>query len=1678
MRFFLVLGMLLWANAESIFAQPYGNEWINYNQQYFKIKTAQDGIFRVSYADLQSVGFPVDNVDPRRIQLFHRGNEIAIHFEGQLDARFDPSDYLEFYGRKNDGTLDESLYITPEAQPHKYYNIYSDTSAYFLTWSLTGSNGKRIQNFKENNVSALPAENYHFDEKLTVLTDRYSLGLHYPIGQPSAENFITAFDYGEGWTGPAIRKGESSDFLISGLSDYNNFGSDVPELDMVLIGANNLQHKADIYVGSGTSNLRLLTSATFDYYYSFRLQEALEWSDISASGELIIRVNVTGVNTSPDFVSVSYVKLSYPENFEQNSQLSKYYTLSENSSNKSYVEITNVPASSRIFDITDPTNLVQIGYNQVSSSINAIIPNTSVSRKLLVTNEYYTNPAIEKVNFRNFNPSQSEFVIITHPKLRTPTGSYQDVIQAYASYRASSQGGNYDTLTFNIGQLFNQFNYGETSSMAIYNFARYLNEQGNSKYLLIIGKGLTPNYNSHRSDVNSQEYPDLVPTGGYPGNDMIFSAGIRTTDNYPEIPTGRLSVTNPSEAAAYLEKVKEMESLEFDDLWRKELIHLSGGRGTAQQNLFKAFVNGFEQTATNVYLGGEVTTQSKKTNNETELINISDLVNEGKSLITFFGHSGSNLTDIEIGYVTNDALGYNNKGKYTSLLVNGCNAGDAYFPGIGFGVDWINAEERGAIAFIAHSGVGNSSTLRRYTNIFYEVGYGDSTFIEKGIGEIQKEVAIRYLDRYIKDPTNIAQAQQMALQGDPAVKLFGATLPDYSIESQDVFAESTDGQPINVFSESFNLGIAVKNFGKALLDSLDVFVTRELSNGTTIQLDTATYKATYYQDTLRIEVASAGIESFGINTFTIALDPKNKLEELNELNNTVSFEYFIPLGGTINRYPSPFQIIDSSRITLISQSLDLLMDERQFLFEIDTTDQFNSPILQSTGTNAKVIAKWDIDLNSIFSISDTTVFYWRTKFASPREGELDEWTTTSFTFIQNGDEGWDMSHFPQFSNTKKDLVVDNQDLRKWEFEQFTTNLFVRTYGADHPDLDFNNVELKINDAALIYPGQVCTNNSVNMLGFSSSTTAPYKILPFSAIDVLDRRTCGRVPQVINNFINNELTPPQEYILAGIDAVPTGDFVLMFSIGNVEYATIPSTSLDAMESIGATISDITGLSAGQPFILLGRKGMEPGEAIFITSDQSSVSPIAEQEISMDEVIIGTITSGTIETPVIGPASSWNQLFFQYRSLDVPNTDVNSIEIIGLDESNDENILFSNVTSSPVDISSIDPQAYTQIKLRFQTSDETNLTPGQLESWLVTYEGVPDGILTYNDDPDSKIEVQEGEDIQSSFSFENISKKDFTDSLIVSYTYSNKTSNQNFTDSVTISPLKKWEKTDFDIQTKTLDKVGEGSLRVFANPYLQSEKTYNNNVINLEDYAEVLSDQSNPILEVTFDGSFIMDGDIVSPSPQILVRLKDDNTTLKKTDTLGMELRLKRPCEGCNFERISFSNPNVIWTPATEDEEFNVEFNPQNLEDGIYALSVQAADESGNQSGSEPYAVTFEVINESTITNFFPYPNPFSTNTRFVFTLTGSEPPDDLIIQIMTVSGIVVREITMDEIGPIKIGNNMSDFAWNGKDEFGDQLANGVYLYRVKVFKDGEPMKLRATSADRAFKHGVGKIYLLR
>ena len=1643
-------------SAEAFGQTGYNNDWINYDQTYFKLAVAQDGIYKISQAELSAAGFPV-SADPRNIQIFHRGKEQAVLLEGQNDGTFDPSDFILFFGQRNDGATDTDLYVSPEAQPHTYYNLFSDTSAYFITAGSTA--GKRMSVVNED-LTGLPSVNHHTDEKLTLYTQNYWKGREY-----SADTYLSQYDYGEGWTGTHFRGGQFRDVVFKDITNIFSAGEN-PKLEIELTGRNANMHSVEILVGPSTTTLRSLTTLQFVAHENHLVSAPLNWSDISAGGQLVVRVLVQTTAVT-DFISIAAVKLQFGQQLQMQSLTSKVFRF-QDVDTKSQVTILNTPTAVRIYDITNSDDVTLLNYSVASTDVSTVLyPSTET---LFVSNQVATVPSLKKVNFQEISPAAHNFLIVTNSLLRENSGSSEDPVAAYAAYRASVAGGSFSPLVVDIRQLYDQFYFGEVSPLAIREFARYMYDQGDLDFLFIIGKGLSIIYDYYRKGPSGIHH-NLVPTYGEPGSDIAFTAGLDNANPYtPAIPVGRLTAQTPQQVLDYLNKVKEIEAVPYNALWRKNLVHLSGGATESELVAFKQYVNEFKVVAENQFLGGNVITKSKKTNFAVELINIAEEVNKGVALVTFFGHSGALSTDMEIGYVSDADQGYVNQGKYPFILVNGCDAGNIFSNVYTFGQDWIVTPDKGAIGFIAHSAKGLSSTLKKYTDQFYASAFADSSLIDKSVGEILQKAINQYILDYSASSPNISQVQQMVLQGDPALKLFGLDKPDFEINADHIAVSSFDERRVTALSDSFYVEIIPQNFGITTQDPLNVQITRKFANGTLESYDSI-FAPVFYSDTLKFTVKNFSVnENFGENEFEVFLDHVNATREADESNNIASLNFFVTLGGTTNLYPHDFAIVNSNSPELIAQSNDVLEDGRTFLFEIDTVKSFNSPALQQTTVTAQALSSWKPALIASLA-SDSIVYFWRTKFANVKAGEDSSWAVSSFVYIKESPEGWAQKHFSQFDRDAYLGLVQNSSQRTFEFVESSVPIDVVTYGDLHSSKTSLDIKVFVNNIPIIVTAgfKVCRNNAIGAIAFDKSSGEPY--LLFNKTSYNDPIACGRSPFIINNFDNNEIVNKRRFN-AYIDAVSEGDFILLFSIGRNTYESWPAEVKDALFSVGATPAIIDNIKNGEPYILLGKKG---GEAL------AEITGARENEIAVNDFINPRFTSGVITSPNIGPAKQWGTMVSKVRHSENPENDQFSYDVIGVDLKNQETLLFEDITVEEINLESIDANTYPLIKVKIRISDKVDLTPVQLKKWMVFYEPMPEGVLLLDSDYKKTlpgIEKMEGEEVTVGYTFKNISDKNFDDSLTISYSVFNKSSKSTEEKKLKAAPLAAKDTLMFSVPISTVNKKGTNNLKVYVNPRVLPEQNYNNNIIDLPDYLTVKGDTKHPTVDVSFDGTYIMDGDIVSPDPLIAIVMKDDATFLLKKDTMGVEILLKKPCETCVFEKINFSSPNVIWAPATKDSDFKVEFKPGILEDGIYSLKVQASDASGNLSGSKPYSVNFEVISESSITNFYPYPNPFSTSTKFIFTLTGSEIPSQIKIQIMTVTGKIVREITQNELGPVKIGNNISDYAWNGRDEFGDQLANGVYLYRVIVVNNGENLKHRETSADRAFKNGYGKMYLLR
>ena len=194
------------------------SEWIDFDRTYYKIPTATDGIYRLNFTSLSSSGLNPNVIDPRNIRIFHRGEEVAIFVQGEADGKFDPNDFIDFYGKRNDATLDVKFYDDPSHLGNTMYNTHNDTTAFFLTLS-PDTRGKRMARRQESNASIPLQANYQTIRQV-VYFENYNLGQIYSPGV-----YLTDFEEGSGWMSAAITKTNPRTVVLADLGDVPNTGN-------------------------------------------------------------------------------------------------------------------------------------------------------------------------------------------------------------------------------------------------------------------------------------------------------------------------------------------------------------------------------------------------------------------------------------------------------------------------------------------------------------------------------------------------------------------------------------------------------------------------------------------------------------------------------------------------------------------------------------------------------------------------------------------------------------------------------------------------------------------------------------------------------------------------------------------------------------------------------------------------------------------------------------------------------------------------------------------------------------------------------------------------------------------------------------------------------------------------------------------------------------------------------------------------------------------------------------------------------------------------------------------------------------------------------------------------------------------------------------------------------------
>lgn len=1637
----LGIAWLLWLMGLGLqtHAQPFGNEWVVPEQSYLKIRLVQSGIYRLSATELQQAGLPA-NIDPTTLQLFRRGIEQAIWVQGEDDHRLDASDFVEFWGEPNDGQLDSLLYQPRRAQPHPYYSAFTDTASYFLTWRLDGQRGRRMLSYQEANSANLSAEPYHWAEDLRVGKVGYYHGLVYPQGLNNGAIY-SHYDFGEGWTGPELNN-TSPHTQAYTLNRYVREGPN-PLAEWLLVGINATQHVVDFSAGQ-----RPLGSVSFNFQANQRFVSALSPNDIAPNGSLQLTTLSKGTQTTQDLYAISYLRLRFPQRFGFGGGNTRFELL-PNPSGKSFIEIPNVLASALLYDLSIPQAPVRVGFSLANGRLQAIIRQTQTPRHLLLTDTPLRPLSIQPYRFRIL-PSKATYLIVSDPSLRR--GPIGDPVLAYASYRASAAGGRYDTLCVNVAELYDLFSYGDKHTLAIRRFADWMVQKAQAQFMFLIGQPFDPPLARFAPQFYRQ---DVVPTGGYPASDWLMTMGIAGQPSYvPGLAVGRLNTDSPQGVSNYLNKVKEHEAAPMAELWHKNVLHLSGGQNPGELIAFKQYLDDFAKTAEQGLLSAKVRSLAKRTDSPVEFLNVTDQINEGVGLITFFGHSGSNIADVDIGLVSNELLNYRNKGRYPTILMNGCDAGWIFGGRNSFGRDWLTTANKGAIMFLASTYLGFPGPLRNFSGELYKLLFDEPAFVAKPFGQIVAENIRRLVSAPGASFYENTLAQQFAIQGDPAVVVFPASKPDYALDKSSLFLQAFGSDAITATTDSFRLGIVVSNLGLRSPRPLRVLVQRILSDGTRLEAGQWSFAPVAYQDSLFVNIKNTGINGGGNNRFEVSLDPDNLIDELSEQNNQASLSVQISGFAASPLFPTQYGVLNTTdngqpSVTLLAQVAPLYAGQaKNYLFELDTAATFGSPFRKSQLVRSDFLPSWKTPLLG----KDSTVYFWRVRDADRPLTNDNLWAERTFTFIRSVNEGWSQSQIAHLTSTQQERVSIRPN--GWQFDTTVVQIYARVLGNDVQRRAFQQNLILLNNSILVSGGN-CGDNALYLVAFRRGSLQPYVVEPLPV--------CGSPPFVANTLSNDDILL-QNALQRYLDGIAEGDFVLLTSAGSVSFDQWPTATRQQLARLGAKSAE--SLRSGMPYLLLGQKGATTAKVELLPHLQVA-NPKAETLVLDNLAFADRQTRGTISSPLIGPASSWAYATTRVDKQHLSQSD--TLEVIGIRADGSQVVVLRSATHERLSLQSVSAGQYPYLRLRLRVNDPLLSQAPQLRRWLVAYTGVPEGLLNLAspDRPTYAVAPKdEGEAFALRFTFKNISARPFADSLLVRQILVNQRTGRQQVSTATLKRLLVGDSVQITVPIKTLGLAGNNTLSVYFNPQVQIEQYYNNNAIEIP--FVVRPDRSNPRLEVSFDGIQISEGALVSANPKIRVRLQDENRFLIRQDTLGLDLFWKKPCSGCRLERIAYRNNTRLTHQILPNNTVEATFSPQNLPDGTYLFQAQGRDLSGNLAGVVPYSISFRVNNRAVVESLTVSPNPSASFYRFSFSIAGGAIPDGFNLRITDAMGRSVREFGHHNT-TLRIGQN--ELFWDGTTQDGTALPSGMYFYQLQLSSQGQPLPLESGRY-------AGKLWLLK
>jgi hypothetical protein len=728
----------------------------------------------------------------------------------------------------------------------------------------------------------------------------------------------------------------------------------------------------------------------------------------------------------------------------------------------------------------------------------------------------------------------------------------------------------------------------------------------------------------------------------------------------------------------------------------------------------------------------------------------------------------------------------------------------------------------------------------------------------------------------------------------------------------------------------------------------------------------------------------------GEHTIKINVDLENLIDEVNELDNSTEI--------TFNVYSTNLRPLESEYFYNSSRSAgEVLNPSIYFAGQSNEIEIAVSQLPDFTNQSLSIVELDSVSTNfNLTNLLPDIRYYWRARLNSPGE----EWSRT-VSFFNENDYSWFINHsFNSEDLSAENVVFDSVSL-SWKIRKGDNTLRIGSAGFNdgkYASIQYNFLEYVPNTF---------------FRGFATALIDTFDLHPYDVQSFMTPVTPSRDSLI--RYLN--------YLDDGnVLAVAATDEVLTFFNG-----TLGDSLRELFRGFGSVYVDSIGFR--DSWAIIGIKGAPQG------SIPEAFSKSMQGPAIIDTSKFVQFTNGFIQFPEVTNAVKWTNVIKQ-DSLP-PGSSINYYPIVYHQEGTIDTLSSLNFTGNEASIDSIDSEFYTRIFILSELNANLNSESPEIKSLAINFVPPPDLAINYQVVSLSQDSVLTGEDISLNFSVYNVGETR-ADSFNIKVELIHEDNSRETLLVQNVDSLSTNSKIYRQVSFNTVSTTGSKSFYINIDSENEVSEFYeDNNFYSIPFF--IRPDTTTPSLIMTIDGGEILDGEYISPRPAIHIELTDQSL-IPITDPSFVEIYL-------NDEFIPSDTSIVNYQFSSTNPKVVVDFNPV-LSDGEYYLKILWKDSRGNivdSSGVEKY---FLVANEPQILNVYNYPNPFVNETHFTFKLT--QIPEEIKIKIFTIAGRLVKEII---VSSTQLDYDFNKIIWDGKDEEGDLLANGVYLYKV-IMKAGE------------------------